>query len=159
MVSNMKEKNPLYRSVNTRTHHVHHNTGSDAKHDRNTKQGLSKTMKKDKQRGLDYTPLYKFFLSKIGTSFDKAYSEAVVRLPKGDDAIDGMFYERDGEPYTRPFFMSGESTYFSTLKVDEEGLIQKVDPNYSIEHLFPRCKCCTHTFNGSVVTNKFQEPN
>ena len=51
MKRTIKQK-PLYRKVNTRTRNVSHNKGSDAKRDRNTKKGISKSLKKDVQRGL-----------------------------------------------------------------------------------------------------------
>ena len=73
-------KKPLYRKVNTRAYGVHHWKGGDAKHDRNTKTGTQRSMKKGVQRGRDYTPLFKFLLSKIGKDWDKVYSEACARL-------------------------------------------------------------------------------
>ena len=35
-----------------------------------------------KQHGLDYTPLYKFLLFKVGRKWDEVYSEAIARLDK-----------------------------------------------------------------------------
>ena len=36
------------------------------------------------QRGLDYTPLFKFLLKKVGSNWDDVYSEAVSRLDRPD---------------------------------------------------------------------------
>jgi len=36
------------------------------------------------QRGLDYTPLFFFLLSKIGQHWDEVYSEAISRLDRPD---------------------------------------------------------------------------
>src|ERR1039458_7285436 len=74
------EVKPLYRKVNTRARGVHHNSGGDAKYDRHTKDGMNKSMSKDVQRGLDYTPLYRFLLSKVGQNWNEIHSEAVSRL-------------------------------------------------------------------------------
>ena len=147
-----KDKNPLYRTINTRTHHVHdHNNGEDAKYARNTKKGIPKSMKKNVKRGLDFTPLFKFLLSKVGQPLDKVYSEAITRIPPEEKKqIDYLFDK------TRSYVRLGESTYFSTLMVDENGLIQKTDPSFNVENLYPSCQCCTHTFNGHVLANKYE---
>jgi hypothetical protein len=146
----MFEKKPLYRKENTRTHHISYRSGSDARHDRNTKNGLSRSMKKE-QHGYDYTPLYKFLLSKIGKNFDEVFSEAVARLPKGETKA--IYYMFDN---TKDYFRSGESSYYSTLIVDENGLIQKTNPELTNEDLSPSCWCCTHTFNGKVLIKKYK---
>ena len=151
----MEHKNPLYRKVNTRTQHVWHNTGSDAKHDRNTKGGLKKSMKKDVKRGLDYTPLYKFLLSKVGCKWDEVYSEAKHRLPIGEtDAINHLL-RKDVESEQWGYCRGSENDLYSTLYVDENGLLQKTHPDLHIESLYPSCGCCTHTFNGKPLTNKW----
>ncbi len=105
-----------------------------------------------KQRGLDYTPLYKFLLSKVGTNWNEAHSEAVSRL----DHEEPIFWlvairEQDKKEYVR----LGEASYFSGLYVDSEGLLQKVNPKIGAESLAPQCQCCTHTFNGVRFTRKY----
>ena len=150
-----KDIKPLYRKVNTKARGVFHQFGSDAKYDRNTKKGLKRSMKKDVQRGLDYTPLYRFLLSKVGSDWDAVYSEACSRL----DSPKEIFYmvaQNDSEK--SDYFLTGESSYFSKLYVDENNKLQKVNPNFSNEDLTPSCWCCTHTFNG-VVLNKKYNPN
>lgn len=149
----MREIKPLYRPVNTRTHNVHHHYGSDARHDRNTKQGLSKSMKKNKKRGLDFTPLYMFLLSKVGKEWNSVYSEALSRIPKENK--DAIFHLVEEPSYEHGFVRCDESSLYSALFVDENGLLQKIDPTLTIEKLYPSCHCCTHTFNGKPLTNKF----
>lgn len=59
-------KKSLYRKVNTTTHNVWHYDGDDYKNIRSS--GGSTSMKQGVRRGLDYTPLFKFLLSKERTS-------------------------------------------------------------------------------------------
>ena len=80
----LRRKKTLYRRVNTRAHHVHHKHGADYRHVRNSKHEKcssrkSGPMARGVSRGLDYTPLFKFLLSKIGEDWD----EVSVR-PKAD---------------------------------------------------------------------------
>jgi hypothetical protein len=146
-----KDVKSLYRKVNTNTQHVHHNTGSDAKYDRNTKSGLNKNMKKDVQRGLDYTPLYMYLLSKIGQDWDKIHSDAIKRLDK-EEPIYHLVAKNDTEK--RDYVNCGESSHYSGLYIDENNTLQKVNPNLKNEDLIPSCPCCTHTFNGKVLVKK-----
>lgn len=148
-----KEAKPLYRKVNTRARHVWHNKGSEARYDRNTKTGLEKSMKQGKQRGLDYTPLYMFLLSKVGQDWDKVHSEAVARLKGADvDAVYNMVLVDDQQGHGYGYFNGGESSKYSTLFIDENNLLQKTHPDLKNEDLEPSCSCCTHTFNGKVLT-------
>jgi hypothetical protein len=149
----MNEIKPLYRTINTRTHHVRHNSGQDSKHDRNTKNGMGKSMKRDTNRGLDFTPLYIFLISKIGKNYDDVYSEALSRIPKSEkEVIDHLF--EDGQDKHFPYVRCGEHSYFSRLTVDKNGLIQKFYPDLTINDIYPSCDCHTHTFDGKVITNK-----
>lgn len=150
-----KAPKPLYRKINTNAvtkYHINHDFGSEARYDRNTKKGLNKNMAKNVKRGLDYTPLYRFLLSKVGQPWDVVYAEAKSRLPEGeaDKHINWMFPTEGDRDYVR----MGESTYYSALCVDENGLIQKAK-DVKMESLWPYCGCCTHTFNGKVFSNKY----
>lgn len=51
----------------------------------------------------------------------------------------------------------GESTYYSSLYVDEKGLLQYVDKTIDHTTLEPSCNCCTHTFNGKRFTKKYKD--
>lgn len=152
-----KEKEPLYRRVNTKTRGASHSMGN-ARYDKGTKEGVSRSMKRGIERGLDYTPLYKFLLSKVGQNWDDVYREAVQRLDKVEpisyividiNDLGDHRYGVDG------IIRGGESTYYSSLFVDENNILQKVKPDLKNEDLQPSCGCCTHTFNGKPFINKY----
>lgn len=146
-----KGKSLLFRKVNTKTYNVHHNFGGDFKHSRNSKkETLEQTTGKmfgGKERGLDYTPLYRFLLSKVGSDWDTVFSEAKSRL-NSSDPIFWMVALREDEK--KDFIRTGESSYFSGLYVDESGILQISNPNLKAKDMKPFCNCCTHTFNGKL---------
>ena len=139
------DKEPLYRKINWRTYHVDNHSNKDANKDRGRKNGVSKKMS-SKKHGLDYTPLFRFLLSKVGKEWGAVYSEAISRI----DSKEPITWIMDSE---RDYFMVGNS-YFNTLLVDDNGLIQKVNPDLKNEDFEPLCNCCTHTFNGKTLNNK-----
>jgi len=146
------EKKPLYRRVNTRTYNVHHGSSRTAKAIKATKyrdSGLPKTasMHSKQKHGLDYTPLFRFLLKNVGKPWDDVFSEAVSRLDK-QEPIFYMVARTSLEE--KRFFRSGESSYFSGLFVDGDGLLQKVDPTLLAADMVPYCACCKHTFNGEA---------
>lgn len=150
-------KPPLFRKVNTTAHGVHHARGGTFRDERNTKvqersERLRQSMHSHRERGLDYTPLFKFLLSKVGQTWNDVYSEAVKRL----DRPEPIFWlvalqEIERHRYVRV----GESSYYSGMYVDAEGRLQIVDPSMGPSSLVPQCKCCTHTFNGIPFTRPF----
>lgn len=151
------KKNPLYRKVNTRTYGVRHGDGGKAKWDRNTKkaarnQSQTGKMHQKHRHGLDYTPLFKFLLSRVGQDWDKVHKEAVSRLDQEEPIfwIVAMSAE-EGKPYVRV----GESSYYSGLYVDEGNILKVVDPDISADTMKPFCACCTHTLNGERFTQSF----
>jgi hypothetical protein len=148
----MKQKEPLYRKQNTKARGVHHNFGGDAKNDRSTKKGMSHSLKKGVERGLDYTPLYRFLLSKVGKDWDEVYSEAISRLDKSEP-IYHLVAEDDSKK--RDYVCCGESSYYSGLFVDSNNILQLVNPEFKNEDLHPNCKCCTHTFNGKPFVKSY----
>lgn len=111
-------------------------------------------MKQGVQRGLDYTPLFKFLLSRVGKNWDEIYAEAVYRLDK-KDPIFWMIEEENNHGNSVPcgVFRYGNS-FFNTLYIDENNLLQKVNKELTVNDLYPSCSCCTHTFNGVVLKNK-----
>ena len=152
-------KEPLFRKVNTTAHGVHHRHGGDFSDARNTKaqrdfQGKHQSMHGKQHRGLDYTPLFRFLLSRVGQDWDSVYSDAVSRLDKPDPIF--WLVARSGHE-RKECIRVGESTYFSGLYVDDEGVLRKVSPDLSVEDLHPLCSCCTHTFNGTPFTNATQK--
>lgn len=150
-------KEPLYRKVNTKAAYCFHWYGSDAAKDRGTKHGIPKSMKKDVRRGLDYTPLYKFLLSKVGKEWDAVYSEACSRLIT-DEPIWHMV--ENNKPNHQTYFNLGyfinEKSFYSKLFVDENGILQKKDPSITADSFTPSCPCYTHTFNGIRFTKKYK---
>lgn len=100
-----------------------------------------------KERGLDYTPLFKYLLSKVDKDWNEVYNEAKSRL----DKIEPIYWlvalrEEDRQEYVRV----GESTYFSGMYVDDEGKLQLVNSTLLVRDMKPFCECCTHTLNGKV---------
>jgi hypothetical protein len=133
---------------------IHHFVGGDFRDQRHTKQqkqfaGTQQTMHGGKKRGLDYTPLFKFLLSKVGTQWNDVYSEAIQRLDR-TEPIFGLvaLHEHEQRDYVR----IGESSYYSGLFVDQDGTLQIVNPSVSPSSLAPACQCCTHTLNGFRFT-------
>ena len=149
-----RRKEPLYRKVNTRTHGVHHGSlriADRKKHEDKKRRGMRQGLR----HGLDYTPLYRFLLSKVGKSWDAVYSEAVSRLPD-DEAI--WWLVARSEVDQKGIVMTGESSYYSGLYVAEDGLLCKVDPDLKSSDMRPPCPCCTHTFNGDPFGLQFVYP-
>jgi hypothetical protein len=143
-------KEPLYRRVNTRARNVHHRHGGDYRHQRHTKDERDSDrtrgpMGARERRGLDYTPLFRFLLSKVGADWDDVYAEAAARL----DRPDPIFWlvarqERD----RRDVVGVGDNTYFSGLYVDDDNRLRVVNPDVGPDTMSPTCACCTHTLNG-----------
>lgn len=155
----MYQKKPLYRKVNTRTRGVLHGNGGKSKWERNTKaeksnQSSRGSMHSNHRHGLDYTPLFKFLLTKVGQNWDDVHSEAVERL----DHSDPIFWmvarhEKDKCAFVRV----GESKYFSGLFIDDSNCLAIVDPDLCVDDMKPTCPCCTHTFNGERFTQHFSD--
>jgi hypothetical protein len=146
-----REKPKLYRKVNTKAKGVHHCFGGDYNDSRNSKrenlQQAKGTMFGTKERGLDYTPLFKFLLSKVGSTWNEVFSEAKSRLDKQEPIFWIVALNEDEK---KDYLRVGESTYFSGLFVDNNGILQLVNPNLKAVDMKPFCDCCTHTFNGEV---------
>ena len=140
-------KKPLYRKVNTRARGIHHRVGRDYRHKRNTKGAETQggSMHGKQRRGLDYTPLFRFLLSKVGSLWDDVFSEAVARLDR-PEPIFWLVALHDNE--RRAVVLVGEATYFSGLYVDDDAVLRVVDPDLGPEDMVPTCTCCTHTLNG-----------
>lgn len=105
-----------------------------------------------KRRGLDYTPLFMFLLSRIGKDWAKTYSEAVARLDRPDPIF---WMVASSELDRKSVARIGENTYNSGLYVDENGRLAAVDPSITEHDVNPTCECCTHTFNGKRFTRPY----
>lgn len=154
----------LYRKVNRKPSFQTH--GSDYKKihfrwERHTKksknlalEGVNKIpMKKGKSRvmenGYDYTPLFKYLLKQVGRKWDDVYSEVIPRL----NTTEPVFWMVDVNNIDdEEYFKAGETSFYSKLYVDDNGILCKVNPKLSNIH--PNCNCHTYTFNGNVVGNK-----
>lgn len=142
-------KDPLYRKVNTQTHGVHYGTGGDFRTGRKApdeSEASRGAMHGKHRRGLDYTPLFRFLLSRVGSDWDSVYREAIARLDRPDPVF---WLVARHEHERREMVRVGESSYYSGLYVDDQGILQVVNPDLKAEDLAPSCSCCTHTFNGA----------
>jgi hypothetical protein len=154
-------KEPLYRKVNTRARGVHHRSGGDFRHERNSKRETRNeahevkrgSMHGTKNRGLDYTPLFRFLLSKVGEDWATVHAEAIKRLDR-EEPIYWMVARTEANK--KPYVWTGDNAAFSGLYVDAAGKLAKVAPDFRNEDLTPSCPCCTHTFNGAVLVNPFR---
>ncbi|MEX2668371.1 hypothetical protein [Candidatus Uabimicrobium amorphum] len=147
-----RNKKPLYRKVNTKAKGVHHHFGGDYSTNRHSKNNVV-GMSKGKRRGLDYTPLFKFLLSKVGQPWDKVHSEAVSRLDREEPIYYIVSLDKSS---AKDVVLVGESSYFSGLFVDEQGILQLTAPHIGPGDLEPSCACCTHSLNGKVFTKKYR---
>jgi hypothetical protein len=151
------QKPPLFRKVNTTAHGVHHRFGGEFARDRNSN-ALGKSeaqhlpMHGKVRRGHDYTPLFKFLLSKVGSNWNEVHAEAISRLDRAEP-ISWLvaLHPQDEQEFVR----TGEASYFSGLRVSAQGILQIVNPSLGPGSLAPQCKCCTHTFNGVRFTQAF----
>lgn len=143
------KKEPLYRRVNTKARNVHHNFGGDFESSRNKKQKTPEqiigNMHGKQQRGLDYTPLFRFLLSKVGSAWNEIFSEAKSRLDKAEPIFWLVALNQQDK---KDLIRIGESTYFSGMFVDDEGILKLTNPTLKASDLQHYCECCTHTFNG-----------
>jgi hypothetical protein len=103
-------------------------------------------------RGLDYTPLFRFLISRVDLPWNDTYSEAIFRL----DRVDPIYWlvARNADE-TSDVVRCGESSYFSGLYIDSSNILRKVNPSLGPDNQKPKCKCCTHTFNGLPFTQVF----
>ena len=146
-----RDKKPLYRKVNTRARRVRHHFGGDFKHSRNKKretpEQLKGSMHGNQERGLDYTPLFKFLLSKVGKDWDDVFSEANARLDKTAPIYWVVALNKDE---AKEYVRVGESSYFSGMFIDQDKKLQLTNPELGAKDLAPFCNCCTHTLNGEI---------
>ncbi|MDO6409921.1 hypothetical protein CTZ24_25465 (plasmid) [Pantoea phytobeneficialis] len=141
----------LYRRVNTTTRHHSNNPGAEYRHGRHRKKLADdllpqrESMRGKQQRGLDYTPLFNFLMSKVGQQWDDVFSEANSRLDRPDPIFWMVaLHEHQQRDYVR----CGDFAFFPGLYVDENRILQQVNPHITAEDIPVTCRCCTHTFVG-----------
>lgn len=147
----MQRSKPLYRKVNTRTHGVTHGSGQRAAYERRGQKPPATSMHSKQRHGFDYTPLYRFLLSRIGRVWEEVHSDAVARLDQ-EAPIYHIVALRESEQ--EAFVRTGESSYFSGLCL-KEGRLAVVDPTLTPKNFKPFCACCTHSFNGVNVETPY----
>jgi len=150
-----RDKKPLYRKENKTSLQTKYyvETGSEYRYTRNSKKNLNSDKTHEPmtsgQHGYDYTPLYKFLLSKVGQEWDKVFSEAKSRLGK----VEPIFYlvalhEED----KRDVVNIHVNNSYSGLYVTDEGILEKVNPDAQ-PHI-AICTCHTYSFNGKPIIVK-----
>ena len=145
-------KPPLYRKVNKRTHNGFWHYVSIPKlkyrYERGKKQDVFpehlpiKRHNSIYQTGYDYTPLIKFLHAHVGQEWNAVYQECVSRLDSSKPitwmvvnvnerglVVDNYPNEELPKCVGRSL---GEESYWSALWVDDEGILQFVDANYSL---------------------------
>ncbi|MDB5129126.1 hypothetical protein [Mucilaginibacter sp.] len=148
-----RDKEVLYRKENKASlstkHHV--SRGGDFRHQRNTKEFLNDERThigmNSGRYGYDYKPLFMFLLSKVGKKWADVYSEAKTRLDK-EDPIFWMIALNNSDK--KEIVRCGQSSYYSGLYVNDNGLIQIVNPDAipPDSYAYPGE---TLSFNGKVV--------
>jgi hypothetical protein len=152
------QKEPLYRRENRTTRGMKSNHGGEFSNERNGKALADRgdvarlPMTAKHRHGHDYTPLFRFLLSKVGQPWDAVQSEALSRLDSPEPlAWLVALKDEDRKDKVRV----GESSYYNGLFVDDTGLLQKVAPELTAATMRPSCTCCTHTFNGKPFGLKY----
>ncbi|RZJ07676.1 MAG: hypothetical protein EON50_20930 [Acidovorax sp.] len=126
--------------MNTTAYRVHHGRGGDFSDGRNARatqsdEAVRSPMHGRRQLGLDYTPLFRFLISKVGAQWDGVYSEALARL----DRPDPIFWLVARRPHERRrYVLVGESSYYNGLYVDDAGVLQLVDRVVGPSSLVPK---------------------
>jgi hypothetical protein len=148
-----RDKAPLYRKENKVSLSNKYNVvkGGDFRHQRNTKAFLNNDSSHAPMRsgrfGYDYTPLFKFLLSKVGENWDDVFSEAVSRLNEPNPIFWIVAeHEKDKEEIVR----CGDCSYYSGLYIDENRILQIVNPDAK----FPDVNTLgfeTLSFNGKAL--------
>ena len=148
---NFERKKPLYRKVNTTAHAVRHQHGGDYRDSKHKDTAIG--MRQGVRRGLDYTPLFRFLLSKVGSCWQEVHREAVARLDRHDPIFWLVALHLES---AQEVVRLGENAYFSCLYVDHLGILSIVNPLLNEGSMVPSCQCCTHTFNGLPFSQSFK---
>ena len=145
---------PLYRKENkvSLSNKYNVSTGSEYRYQRRSKAFQDddrnhKSMTSGKY-GYDYTPLFKFLLSKVGGDWDEIYAEAKARL---NDPAPIFWMVALQESKRRNIVRIGESSYYSGLFVDDHGILTIVNPNIRTSELPDPYPGETISFNGLAI--------
>lgn len=170
------EKKPLYRKINKKTHNGwawYDYPKARYRFDRGKKQDHlpeHQSIKRKNQfsswgSGYDYTPLFKFLHAHVGQAWNPVFQECLSRLDQPAPITwmvvnvneRGLVVDRHPNEELSPYFRCGAESYWSALWVDEDGILQYVDKDYTIEGAWLE-KLTKHysgewtvTWNGKVV--------
>ena len=124
MTRDAAAKPPLFRKENTTAHRPNCRRGGDFSNERHSKaaerSGATRAPMRGQDQGRDYTPLFRFLLSRVGCPWSLVHSEAVARLDR-EEPIRWMVALHADE--RKDIVRVGESSFFSGLWVDEQGLL------------------------------------
>jgi hypothetical protein len=150
----MRKKEPLYRSV-AHTWGVVHGRGEFrwSRHKKRADQTTAGSMHSGNRNGRDYTPLFRFLLSKVGENWDGIYSEAIARLDRADPIF---WIVARSELERKAIVVIGENSLYSGLYVDNDNLLRIVDPSAQPENI-GGVWYGTTTFNGQPFTPKLRD--
>lgn len=144
----------LYRKENkvSLSNKYYVSKGSEYRYERHTKAFLNddrnhKPMNSGKH-GYDYTPLFKFLLSKVGSDWDQTYSEAKARL---NDPLPIFWMVALHQSERRDIVRLGETSYYFGLFVDAKGKLAIVNPDVTSNELPEPYPGETLSFNGIAV--------
>lgn len=167
---------PLYRKINKIVAGRTEVFGMQkrAKYDRHTKVGQRTSMSsqntwKSEMSMYDYSPLFQFLLKKVGCNWAEVWKECQARLntiepvlcmvvnvgrnglvvPFNEYSQFSSYWAGDALPY-EPCFLAGYDSYFSTLYVDENHILQFVDPDF-VPKTREYYTHGTETFNGKPI--------
>ncbi|MBR5028611.1 MAG: hypothetical protein IKX51_05255 [Bacteroidales bacterium] len=148
-------KKPLYRKVNKITHNGIRYYCQETDRYRNERNKKNKSLpnqlpikRKQNRHDNDYAPLYRFLLSRVGCNWDEVWNECISRLDKVEPvldmvvnvnkkglAVDTSIRYPEGLPEMFHDFRACDDsqTFWSTLYVDSNGILQYVDEHYTID--------------------------
>lgn len=128
--------------------HAHFYRGRErGRYSRHTKNGMRKSMNvgKDGIYGkYNFDPLFKHLLKQVGKRWEDVWKDVFPRVDSMSEPIkvmvincrsNGTAFEIDPET-SRKVFRFGETAFWSTLYVDNEGILRYVDRDYEPEVLY-----------------------
>lgn len=163
------QKKPLYRKLNEVGTYGHLQPLRKYRFDRHKKTPVGSKMRTEQKKvRYDYAPLFRFLLSKVGKPWDPIFQECQSRLDTTTPITfmvvnvneRGLVVDRGYEAYNRFFqydetydgmkksFRYGPDSYWSTLFVDSDGILQFVDETYVEPYHNYYCPWMTQSWNG-----------
>lgn len=117
--------------------------------------------------GYDYTPAIRYLYRQIGKNWKRIWYDMEERLPKDVDLQKDLGIDREVHPgYAYDSFPEvqrlGECSFWKAFKIDDQGKLQFVDPEYTVEDLKKALtgktwKGLTWTFEGERIEKEEEE--